>query len=108
MSDKYISDGAKIVVAAPTGGATVNGIYIGTDYCGVYLETAAAGANVAVAVEGEFELSKDSSTFGVLDKAYATSGGVVTGTASAGTPLGVTTQSATSGTSTVRVKLDRI
>ena len=103
----YISTGDIVTVAAPAGGVTSGqGVVVGSIF-GVAVTTAAATADVAVQVEGVFDLAKKSGTaFSQGDKvswdnvhAYADT------PASTLYPCGYAVKAAGTSDTTVRVRL---
>lgn len=114
MSNKFLQRGDVIDIVAGAGGVTKDTLWGGTDFGGVYLETAASGATVAVAVEGCFKVPKKTGTgqdFAVGEKVYrlATGSGKAAPVTGAGTkiPLGFAIAAAVTGATEVDIKLSR-
>lgn len=96
-----ISNGETIVVAAATGGVVGGAIHLGTNRCGIYAFSATGGANVTVALTGEFSATKAAASgeaLTVLDKVYAKATGGANVVSATGTiPLGYATAAAATG-----------
>lgn len=107
MTDQYVGVGNIIHVTAVTGGVTEGTVYRGTNSCGVYLDSATGGAQVAVGVEGVFTLVKPTAlNVGVLEQLYATTTPALTSTTGAtNLPVGISTAAAATGITAVNVKL---
>jgi predicted RecA/RadA family phage recombinase len=107
MASNYLGVGDVIQITA-TGAFTQNTIYVGTDRCGVYLETGVTGDLAPIALEGIFTLTKAAaggSAFTVLDKAYSTSTGLVSNAATGNVHLGHAVAAAVTGATAVQIKL---
>ena len=101
----YVSEGTVVTVAAPSGGVVSGqGVVVGSIF-GVAVESAAATVDVAVQVEGVFDLAKDSSVFSQGSKVFATTSGIATLTTTQLGPIGYATIAALTGDATVRTRL---
>lgn len=106
--------GDVITVTAGAGGVVKGDIWGGTDFGGVYTDTAASGQPVGVLLEGVVTVSKKTGTgqdFAVGEKVYrlATGTGKAAPVTGAGTkiPLGMAVEAAVTGATTAKVKLCR-
>jgi len=112
MTTKYLGAGNITNITAPTGGVTKDTLYATGDRALPVLETAAAGAKVGLAMEGEFQLTKKAGSnldFSIGEKVYAlTTGGAevcVPVTGGGTEAVGWATAAAATGDTTVNVKL---
>lgn len=112
MTKSTVQEGSQIEIMAPSGGAVAGGIWLaGARRTGVYLETAASGLPVNVALEGVHTVTKKAGASDALSLGQRvwclTTGGVNRATAVSGSnkPLGFAVAAATTGATTCRVKL---
>lgn len=66
MATNYIGEGGRITRTVPTGGASGNDVYVlasgATGYVGIWLDDYSAAATGVLAIEGVFELTKQTGT----------------------------------------------
>jgi len=108
MATNYVGVGDVLNLTA-TGAFTKDTIYVGTNRCGVYLETGVTGDIAPIAMEGVFNLTKAAgaaSNLTVLDKVWSTSTGLVINATGAGNvPLGYSLSVVATGGTACVVKL---
>lgn len=115
MAYRYIQAGDVANITAATGGVTEGALWVGNDVAGVYLNSAAAGVVVPVALEGVFSIPKKAAAasaggqISVGDFVYATSSGAMVSLATSNKKLGValTANTTTGSTTAVLVKLSQ-
>lgn len=102
----YVQPGATLDLTAPAGGVTSGqGVIVGSLF-GVAATDASAGEKVAVSVEGVFELPKATgASLAEGAKAYWTSTGDISGTATGNTLVGHVVEAASSAATLVRVRV---
>lgn len=102
-----IQRGDVLTLTAGAGGVTKDDIVAGTNRAVIAMETAASGVSYAAAVEGVFQVTKESAqAFTVLDQVFAvTTGGSVVPRNTGTIALGYATAVAATGETTLNVKL---
>jgi predicted RecA/RadA family phage recombinase len=107
MAKNFVGNGKVLTVVCPSGGRSSGDLVRIGSLIGVATHDAAAAADLELAMEGEFDLTKEATTtFSQGDPAYCdATTEEVNATAAANYRCGVATRDEASGTSTVRVLL---
>lgn len=103
----HVQEGRTLTVPAPAGGVVSGGMVLIGRIFGVAASTADEGEDVALSVEGVFELPKASADAVTIGAAlyHDADNDVLTTTATDNTRVGYATAAAGSGTTTINVKL---
>lgn len=106
----FVQPGDVVTVSAPVGGVISGAAVLVGNLFGVAAFSAAAGADVEIATEGVFDITKKSGdTFSVGDKAYWDAvAKYITSTPTSNAWVGVVTKAALGSDATARVRLNEI